>query len=237
MEKISIVIPTYNVAGYLEQTLESLAAQTRPFELWLIDDHSTDQSAQLAEAFTRDHPDYHFHQFTQHQGISAARNYGIEHATGDAIAFVDGDDALDPLFVETLADSFTDGVVAAAVGYVWHGSRTTVNHPIKINQREMFNQVSSHGSEIGGYVWNKAFAKTAIDAINLRFDETLPIAEDYLFTSAFVANTAGSYAYNPKLLYTKINRPNSTIHTASFKNQQIEREVFKQINGLKHLVQ
>ncbi len=67
MEKISIVIPTYNVAGYLEQTLESLAAQTRPFELWLIDDHSTDQSAQLAEAFTRDHPDYHFHQFTQHQ--------------------------------------------------------------------------------------------------------------------------------------------------------------------------
>jgi glycosyltransferase involved in cell wall biosynthesis len=47
MEKISIVIPTYNVAGYLEQTPESLAAQTRPFELWLIDDHSTDQSAQL----------------------------------------------------------------------------------------------------------------------------------------------------------------------------------------------
>ncbi|TLQ05298.1 glycosyltransferase family 2 protein [Pediococcus stilesii] len=236
MKKISVVVPTFNVEGYLEKTLESLKKQDTDFELWIIDDNSNDNSAKISQNFVHGIPDFHFEAFDTHKGIGAARNFGIDYATNDAIAFVDGDDIISSDFIRTLSELFTKDVVATAVGYSWWRPRTSSSRQQILSQREMFGQVSTHGSEIGGYVWNKAFSTQAIKAINLRYDESLPIAEDYLFTSTFVAKTPGQYAYDPRILYTKVNRPNSTIHTASFADRNQERKVFKQIRELEHFM-
>lgn len=90
---ISIIIPVYNGARFLAETLESVAGQTyRPLEVVVVDDGSTDQSAQIvAEAQQRlDLPILYYHQ--DNQGASVARNKGIQMAQGEIIAFLDADD-------------------------------------------------------------------------------------------------------------------------------------------------
>ena len=121
---LTIIVPTYNLGRYLPATLKTIQEQTIDVELWLIDDASTDRTAQTAADFVRGVPNYHATAFDRHRGIGAARNFGIDHASGRFIAFVDGDDLIAPTFAETLVRGFTSGVVATAVGYDWwHRSR------------------------------------------------------------------------------------------------------------------
>lgn len=89
---ISVVVPVYNVAPYLERCVQSVLRQTyKNLEVILVDDGSTDGSGelcdQLASADTRIHV---VHQ--KNQGLSGARNTGIRLATGEYIAFIDSDD-------------------------------------------------------------------------------------------------------------------------------------------------
>lgn len=100
MESISVVIPLYNKAPYISRTLESVAAQTySDFEVWVIDDGSTDEGALIAGAF----PDARFHVIRQQRaGASAARNAGIAAARHSLIAFLDADDEWTPDFLETV---------------------------------------------------------------------------------------------------------------------------------------
>ena len=87
---ISVIVPIYNVEPYVRQCIESLLAQTGPeTEILLIDDGSTDRSGVIAEEY-KDGRIRVFH--LQNSGLSAARNFGIEHARGDWLMFVDGDD-------------------------------------------------------------------------------------------------------------------------------------------------
>lgn len=237
MTKLSIVVPTYDLGPYLDKTLQALKQQTIDFELWLVDDHSTDKTAQVAQAFTTGIPNFHTEVFEHHQGVSVARNFGITHSTGDAIAFVDGDDLVTPDYAQTLINGFTDGVPAVTVGYEWwRPSDDEFDRYDTLDQRRMFDQVSRRGTAVGGYIWNKAYDRQAIEKIRLRFDEQLTIAEDYLFTATFVAQTPGQYRFDPAVKYKKVNRATSTIHTRSFKDRSVESQVFNQISEMgRHL--
>ncbi len=90
--KVSIIIPVYNSAQYLRQCVSSIAAQTyREIEILLIDDGSTDQSGALCDALAaEDSRIVVIHQ--ENAGTSAARNTGLEHASGSYITFTDNDD-------------------------------------------------------------------------------------------------------------------------------------------------
>ena len=234
---LTIIVPTYNLGRYLPATLKTIQEQTIDVELWLIDDASTDRTAQTAADFVRGVPNYHATAFDRHRGIGTARNFGIDHASGRFIAFVDGDDLIAPTFAETLVRGFTPGVVATAVGYDWwHRSRGGPDRFRLLSQAEMFEQVSHHGTEIGGYIWNKAFSHTALDAGNIRYKEQFRIAEDYDFTAEYVAHTRGKYAYNPTVLYKKINRPNSTMHNFCWDDRRQEDKIFDHIYQLKQLI-
>jgi CDP-glycerol glycerophosphotransferase len=90
--RISVVVPVYNVAAYLEPCLESLACQTMAdLEVVMVNDGSSDESPQIAEAFAaRDSRFRLVHQ--GNAGLGAARNTGVEHATGEFLVFADSDD-------------------------------------------------------------------------------------------------------------------------------------------------
>lgn len=88
-ETVSVVIPAYNAAAFLRQTIESVLAQTRPaLEVLVVDDGSTDDTAQIAQSFGS--PVRCLRQ--ENQGLSRARNAGILAARGDWIALLDADD-------------------------------------------------------------------------------------------------------------------------------------------------
>lgn len=99
---LSIVVPAYNVKSYVQPCIESIMASTfRDFEVLLVDDGSTDGTGALCDELAAKYPEIRvFH--TENQGLSMARNLGMNHANGTYIGFVDSDDIIAPRMYEAL---------------------------------------------------------------------------------------------------------------------------------------
>ena len=131
MPSLSLIVPIYNVAEYLSATLDSIARQTLShFEVILVDDGSTDGSREIAEDFCQQQPHWQLITQTQ-QGVSVARNVGTQQASGDFVAYLDGDDWLCPQTLETLlreaehsgADMVQSGFFYAYSDYLLYDNR------------------------------------------------------------------------------------------------------------------
>ena len=98
IEKISVIIPTYNSANFIEKTLESLISQTvLPEEIIIVDDGSKDNTVEIINKWAQNKKSLNikFKQ-NQHKGPGEARNIGIHLSTGDWISFLDSDDTWEP---------------------------------------------------------------------------------------------------------------------------------------------
>lgn len=95
MNKISVIVPIYNVEKYLPTCLNSIINQTyKNLEILLINDGSSDNSGEICENYAKmDNRIHVFHK--RNEGVSSARNLGIDLSVGDFISFVDPDDFLD----------------------------------------------------------------------------------------------------------------------------------------------
>lgn len=108
--KVSIIIPVYNLAGFVEQAIQSILDQTYSnWELLVIDDGSTDQSAeQIQKYLSLDSRISYF--FQNNSGVSNARNFGLSKATGEFILFLDADDLLVKRAISEVILRFKSGV-------------------------------------------------------------------------------------------------------------------------------
>lgn len=99
---ISVIIPVYNVASFLDKCIKSVICQTyQDWECIIVDDGSTDGSAEICDKWCmKDTRLIAIHQ--DNQGVSAARNHGIEVAHGEYIVFIDSDDWIEPSYLETM---------------------------------------------------------------------------------------------------------------------------------------
>lgn len=98
---VSVIVPTYNRAGFIVETLDSIFGQTyRPIEVFVIDDGSTDYTREIVEEWRRKHAeDTEFelsYLLQKHSGAPAARNFGLIESCGEFIQFIDSDDLLAP---------------------------------------------------------------------------------------------------------------------------------------------
>ncbi len=101
MVKVSVVVPVYNAAEYLEQCLDSIINQTlREIEIILIDDGSTDNSAEICKKYLSDSRVTYYHK--ANEGLAAARDDGMLRAEGEYIGFVDSDDWIEPTTYEKM---------------------------------------------------------------------------------------------------------------------------------------
>ena len=100
--EVSVIVPVYNAGKFLEYTLNAVKKQTLTnIEIICVNDGSTDNSADILQAFSK--RDKRFKIFSQpNQGGSAARNRGLEEASGKYIAFLDNDDIYHPRYLEIL---------------------------------------------------------------------------------------------------------------------------------------
>lgn len=99
--RISIIVPVYNAAPYLERCIASIIGQTyQRWECIIVDDVSDDGSAQLVRTLTAGDPRFTILELSQHRGAAWARNAGLKVAHGDALCFVDADDWCDALMLE-----------------------------------------------------------------------------------------------------------------------------------------
>lgn len=108
MPTISVVVPVYNVEKYVEKCLDSICAQTfTDIEIIVVDDGSTDKSGIICDEYSKkDSRIRVYHK--ENGGLSSARNYGIDHASGDYIGFVDSDDYIDAAMYQTLYNNLIE---------------------------------------------------------------------------------------------------------------------------------
>ena len=196
---ISVIVPVYNVAPYLRRCVDSLLAQTYPnFELLLIDDGSTDDSPAICDKYNNSYVRVRaIHQ--SNQGVSTARNRGIEEAQGDYISFVDSDDWVEPGFLQAFVDAMGDNegkrenekMDLVVQGY-WNHSGEVKNW-----QQAYYREATEvcaqlyemEKKKLIGFVWNKLFRRQIIIENALSFDPSIPVGEDFLFCMTFLSHT------------------------------------------------
>ena len=112
--RLSVIVPMYNVEAWLEQCLNSLAAQTlTDLEVLMVDDGSSDRTSEIAKSFAETQPGFRYFR-KENGGLSDARNYGIPYAEGEYIAFLDSDDWVEPDIYERMLETIGDADVCVA---------------------------------------------------------------------------------------------------------------------------
>ncbi len=148
---ISIIIPCYNVGKFLSETLESILAQTfRDFEVICVNDGSTDNTYEVIEYYCK--KDSRIQYIMQpNSGVSSARNSGLSKAYGDFICFIDGDDTVEPDFLERFVCQI--GKYPNATQFICDFSRNMRQTSLRRNESFSFNQTEF----IKNVIYNKEF--------------------------------------------------------------------------------
>lgn len=155
MDKISIIIPIHNASRYLAEAINSVKAQTyRNWELILVDDHSTDDSAKIARKFARSKKIRLIEQSSGLSGAAQARNAGIKAATGRYLCFLDADDLWEPeKLAKQIAFMQKGGYAFSFTGYEFAnetggGTGKIVRVPGKINYADALKNTTIFTSTV-----------------------------------------------------------------------------------------
>lgn len=181
---ISVIVPCYNAEQYIGRCLKSIIEQTyKELEILVIDDGSIDNSAKIIEEYSKNDNRIKY-LYQENDGVSSARNKGIENATGDLIAFVDADDTIKPDMYQTLVELMIEyGADISQCSYMRNenGEIKYIGNTEKIFlfEKEEITESLLEAKLIGPGVWNKLFKREIINEI--RFDDKYRINEDYLF--------------------------------------------------------
>lgn len=118
MSAVSVIIPAYNAQSYLAECLDSVVAQTfDDIEIIVVDDGSTDATAEIARSYAARDPRIRLLQ-KPNGGVSDARNYGIDNSTGLYICFLDADDCLYPYTVDLLLSGLKNNDCKLSIGRI-----------------------------------------------------------------------------------------------------------------------
>lgn len=216
MELVSIVVPIYNSEKYLKSCCRSILKQTyKTLEIILVDDGSRDNSLIICQKLAK-HDNRIKIISISNQGVSVARNRGIESATGKYICFVDSDDILPKNAIETLFRKVTGDQADFCQGSIL-GIYKVHNKTIGEKKDDSFaerNNYDSWRTVIGGLYWGPVAALYKTDIIKkhgLFFCVGIKLGEDSIFLANYLAHcdrvsTCKDYVY----LYNRINTISAT---------------------------
>jgi glycosyltransferase involved in cell wall biosynthesis len=176
MPLVSVIIPAYNgVARYLEQAIDSVLAQTfQDFELIVVDDASTDDTARLVLRFAR----ARYCRRPENGGQAAARNDGARLAQGAYLAFLDQDDLWDPSFLEAtlaLLQASPEAALVHCDGYQVNERNDPLHYDAAMKHGATITQLLRGGHDVA--TSGSLFRRTCFDAVS-GYDETLAVWED-----------------------------------------------------------
>lgn len=239
--KISVIVPVYKVLPYLSKCIESIIHQTYSnLEIIIIDDGSPDECPAICDEYAS-HDNRITVLHTENRGLSAARNNGLDIATGDYIMFVDSDDWLELNMIEVLYNNIKEYCADIAV-VAYKGELMGENSMLNDNQPDIitfdkWNEIYCHllpaaCPTLAFMVWNKLFTRDVIS------DTRFPVGklyEDMSFDRA-IFRRCNKVVYSSWIGYHyRIGRQGST--ATFFRNVKMEKfgEIMRFIDELKEV--
>lgn len=234
---ISIIVPIYNVEQYVDKCIQSILNQTyQNLEIILVDDGATDCSGSIADSYAaRDKRIKVFHK--ENGGLSDARNYGLNHVTGDYILFVDSDDFIENIMCErllTVAISSNADMVSCNY-YIYRGNDDISIHTMSVQD----DKRAFTGMDMLRYyllktepfdlnvVWNKLFKSELFNGeVPVRFPKGRVQEDNFTIFRLFLnANTIVT-VNNP--LYYYVQRTGSIMANFSrrFMTDTVESHIY-----------
>lgn len=187
-DMISIVMPVFNAEEYLKKSIESILAQTYPaWELIIIDNGSEDDSFRICQEYAKNEDRILvLHQY-QNKGVSAARNLGVEKATGNYVTFLDADDWVAPDYLEQLIKTAKNTQADMLVCQYRKAYDADRNVEEEMQEQSSFAAKAYNREEyvsqclLEGYThcWSVLFKNSLLEGI--RFPARITIGEDVLF--------------------------------------------------------
>ena len=227
MIKVSVIVPVYNVEKYLQKCLDSLVSQTLiDLEIIIVNDGSTDDSHRIIDDFAQKFP-FKLKAFTKENGgLSDARNYGLDCATGKYIGFVDSDDWVEQeMFAEmfALAEQHEAEMVICNLqkvdeeGNIIQKLTQIPNLPEKITLQEHFSVFS----DLSYFACNKFFHRSLFEEMRFKKGihfEDIQLIPQLLLKCKVIAQTQ-------KYLYHYLERRDSISKTHTLKGLDILKAV------------
>lgn len=221
--KFSVIIPIYNAENYIIHTINSIINQDIGFkkfiEIVLINDGSTDNSEYICKHIEEEYSDNIKYYKITHSGVSTARNFGIEQATGDYLNFTDADDIWDTSafrFINEQIELNTDVEVFIARMKFFEQKK---NYP-KTDFRFIGDNVKINICKYSNYVQMNCincFIKK--ESIKRQFDTQVSIAEDMLFINQILVDKKVYILVKNAILYYRIRINNTSVMQSMFSNK------------------
>lgn len=214
---LSVVIPIYNSEKYMKNCIDSIINQTyRNIEIILVDDGSKDSSAQICDNYAKkDNRIIVIHK--ENNGVSSARNSGIDIAKGKYISFIDSDDYVDEFFFEKMLDlmcKMDSDLVFCDIKFVENDveiKKINFSEKKSFSNTEMMEKMFNYNCA-NFAVWNKIYLTDIVKKI--RFYEEILIKEDGLFCFQYL-NNIKNVCYINEAMYTYIQQKNSALHVGN----------------------
>ena len=202
--KFSIIIPLYNKAPYIRKALETVCAQTyRDYEIIVVNDGSTDDSAVVAESYLQHAEGICYTIISQdNAGVAAARNRGVKHASGQYMAFLDADDWWEPDYLARMAELIADYPQAGVYGcnYVYYKpgkTRVALNIPTGyINYSKAYYE----GSAMPIWTGATIMPKTVLEEMG-GFPLGIKLGEDFLLWAKTALHYKVAFLNEPLAYY------------------------------------
>lgn len=194
--RVSVIVPVYNVAAYVEACLESIREQIfdAPFEVIVIDDCSTDDSHAVCERFVARYPErFALLRNSENQGVSVTRNRGLDEARGEYFMFVDPDDllpreALARLF--SAAEESRCSIVKGNNTIFDDRSERDANYNVRRRQQLQADAVLTtlfRHESVRGHPWGRLFRSDRLG--HLRFPTGVRMAQDLFYNCSVFAES------------------------------------------------
>ena len=215
IEKVSVIIPVYNVSLYLEKCLNTVINQTyENTEIIVIDDGSTDNSGIICDEFAKkDNRIVVVHQ--SNMGLSGARNRGIKLSTGSYICCIDSDDYVSLDYIETLLNAVnSNNSDIAACGVIYCDNQEniirnqSVDKEMILSGDEQLKTMMLDDRKLSTAAWGKIYKKTLFNGVEY------PVGKYHedVYTTYKLLSKSKNTVVIPKAMYYYRQSPNSITH-------------------------
>lgn len=219
---ISIIIPVYNIYDHIGKCINAVLAQSYPdFELILVDDGSTDGSDALCDKYAS--MDFRIKVFHKpNGGVSSARNFGLDHAQGEWICFIDGDDYVECSYLKKLidkADATQADIVFCDFFFVYPNQK--VPHLTYSWSKTGIDGLGEYIATVWTTLCGNIHRRSLYEAENLRSPENISYCEDFHLITRLITHASKISKVNEPLYYYR-QRIDSIMHNLDKKTESDE---------------